>query len=191
MNGPRCASAVPFETLVAWWLGELDTAEEAPLEEHLFGCAACTAHLQALARLASGIRAVVRHGGVHAIVSGRFVEQLERDGLRIREYQVGPGQVVACTIRADDDAVVGRMRARLDGVRRLDVVQSIDVGDGRPRQWRVEDVPFDPRAGELLTLPSAAVLKRMPAHTFRVRLLAVDESGERPLGDYTFEHTPG
>jgi hypothetical protein len=31
----------------------------------------------------------------------------------------------------------------------------------------------------------------MPAHTMRMRLVAVDEAGERPLGEYTFAHTPG
>jgi hypothetical protein len=35
------------------------------------------------------------------------------------------------------------------------------------------------------------MLRDLPAHTFRVRLVAVDEAGEHPLGDYTFEHTPG
>jgi hypothetical protein len=31
----------------------------------------------------------------------------------------------------------------------------------------------------------------MPAHTFRIRLVAVDPTGDRPLGDFTFAHTPG
>ena len=78
----------------------------------------------------------------------------------------------------------------LAGVKRVDAMQSLDLGDGRVQQWRVEDVPFDPNAGEVLTLPSAAALKRLPAHMFRVHLVAVDEAGERPLGEYTFAHTP-
>jgi hypothetical protein len=31
----------------------------------------------------------------------------------------------------------------------------------------------------------------MPAHTFRMRLVAVGAHGAKPLGDYTFIHTPG
>jgi hypothetical protein len=54
----------------------------------------------------------------------------------------------------------------------------------------VEDVPFDPDAGELLSLPSAAALRKLPAHTSRVRLVAMDEAGARPLGEYTFAHAP-
>jgi hypothetical protein len=79
----------------------------------------------------------------------------------------------------------------LAGVVRVDAVQSIELPDGRVRQWRLEDVPFDPGAGELISLPSAAALRKMPVHTYRVRLLAVDAAGDRPLGEYTFAHTPG
>ena len=51
------------------------------------------------------------------------------------------------------------------------------------------DVPFDPEAGEVLFMPTAATLRQMPSHTLRVRLVAVDETGERSLGDYTFRHS--
>jgi hypothetical protein len=51
-------------------------------------------------------------------------------------------------------------------------------------------VPFDPAAGEVLFIPPAAALKAMPAHTVRMRLIAVGEAGEAPLGEYTFVHTP-
>jgi hypothetical protein len=110
--------------------------------------------------------------------------------MRIREYRLGPGERVACTIRADDDAVVGRLQVPLAGVKRVDALESLDLGDGRVREWRVEDVPFDPAGGEILSLPSAADLRKRPAHTLRVALVAVDETGERPLGEYTFAHTP-
>ena len=97
---------------------------------------------------------------------------------------------VNCTIRAEDDAVVSRLQVPLAGVKRVDALQSLDLGEGRVQQRRLEDVPFDPVAGEVLSLPSAAELKKMPAHTFRVQLVAVDDGGERPLGEYTFAHTP-
>ena len=58
------------------------------------------------------------------------------------------------------DAVVGCMRLPLAGVKRVDALQSLDLGDGRVQQWRLEDVPFDPDAREVLTLPSAAELRK-------------------------------
>lgn len=190
MTARRCAKPIETEPLAAYWLGELPAAADAPIEEHLFGCAHCTRRLEDLAALAFGIRAVVRRGALQAVITQPFLEQMKRQGMRIREYSLAPGERVACTIRADDDAVVGRMRVPLAGVKRVDALQSLDLGDGHVQQWRLEDVPFDPNAEEMLSLPSATALKKLPAHTFRVQLLAVDESGERSLGEYTFAHTP-
>jgi hypothetical protein len=190
MTGPRCATPIEFESLVAYWFGELPTTMEAFVEEHFFGCEYCTRRLEELAALAFGIRASVRSGAVRAVVTPAFVECMKRLGMRIREYRLAPGGRVACTIGADDDAVIGRMQVPLAGVKRVDALQSLDLGDGHVQQWRAEDVPFDPDADEVLTLPSAEALRKLPAHTFRVQLVAVDESGERPLGTYTFAHTP-
>jgi hypothetical protein len=190
MTGARCADPIELVSLVAYWLGELPTAVEAPIEEHFFGCAYCTRRLEELAALAFGIRAVVRSGAVRAIVTQPFLEYMKRQGMRIREYRLAPGERVACTIRADDDAVVSRLQVPLAGVKRVDALQSLDLGEGHVQQWRVEDVPFDPNADEVLSLPSAEALRKLPAHTFRVQLVAMDEFGERPLGEYTFAHTP-
>lgn len=185
-----CKTPVEFESLIAYWLGELPAAVEEPLEEHLFGCAHCTRRLEELAALASGIRAAVHAGTVAAVVSVPFLEQMKKEGFRIREYRVPPGGTANCTIRADEDAVVSRMQAQLAGVKRLDVIQTLDIGGQRVRELRVEDVPFDPGAGEVVFVPSAAELKRLPASTARVTLIAVDEAGEREIGQYTFAHTP-
>ena len=190
MTGTRCASPTEFETLVAYWLGELPAAAEAPVEEHIFGCAYCTKRLEELTALAFGVRAAVRIGAMPAAITKPFLEYMRQQGMRIREYVLAPGERVNCTIRADDDAVVSRLQVPLAGVKRVDALQSLDLGEGRVQQWRVEDLPFDSDAGEVLSFPSAAELKKMPAHTFRVQLVAVDEAGERPLGEYTFAHTP-
>jgi anti-sigma factor RsiW len=191
MTVARCAKPVEVEPLVAYWLGEQPAAADAPIEEHLFGCAYCAGRLEEIAALALGIRAVVRGGAVQAVITAPFLEHMKEQGMRIREYRVAPGGRVACTLGANDDAVVSRMQVALAGVQRVDALQSLELGDGHVQQWRLEDVPFDPAADEMLSLPSATALRKLPAHTFRVQLLAVDESGERSLGEYTFAHTPG
>ena len=112
MTGARCAKPIEFEALVAYWLGELPAAAEAPIEEHIFGCAYCTRRLEDLAALALGVRAAVRNGAMQAVITQPFLDQMKRQGMRIREYCLAPGERVACTILADDDAVVGRMRCR-------------------------------------------------------------------------------
>ncbi len=185
-----CTKPIELEALVAYWLGELGEAAEAPLEEHLFGCAHCTRRLEWLAACAGGVRAAAREGTIALSLTAGFLEHMKRAGMRIREYPAAPGATVHCTIRAEDDAVVSRLEAPLAGVRRVDELRSLDLGDGRIERWRLEDVPFDPQAGEVLSMHSTPVLRKMPAHTARVQLLAVDEAGERPLGEYTFAHTP-
>jgi anti-sigma factor RsiW len=186
----RCAQPIDDETLLAYWLGELPAQAEAEVEAHYFACASCARRLEGLAATARGIRALVRDGALRAVITPSFLEHLKRAGLHIREYTAVPGDRVACTLRAEDDAVAGRIRVPLAGVKRLDALQRVEMG-GDVEEWRTEDVPFEPQAGEVILLPSAARLRTLPANVLRVRLVAVDETGERPLGEVTFAHTPG
>lgn len=170
-----------FATLVDYWFGELPPGEEAAFEEHLFGCAECTAKLEELAALGAAVRAAWKAGAVRAVISRALYEAMKKEGLRLREYRMAPGGSVNCTIAAADDFVVSRLAAPLSDVQRVDLVT--DAG-------RFEDVPFDAAAGEVLMCPAPAVLKRRSAFTHHVRLVAVEEAGERVLGEYTFLHTP-
>jgi hypothetical protein len=173
--------SAPFATLVGYWFGELAPDEEAAFEEHLFGCAECTAGLEALAALGAAVRAAFREGAVRAVIPHALFDAMKRERLRLREYAVAPGGSVNCTIAAADDFVVSRLSAPLAGVRRVDL---ISAGE------RFEDVPFDADAGEVLVIPAAALLKRRGAFTNPMRLVAVEGGKERVLGDYTFVHTP-
>jgi Putative zinc-finger len=181
-----CKDTISFELLIAYSLGEVPEARELALEEHLFGCAHCTRRLEEIAALASGVRAAVKDGRVSIFVSEPFVQAMAQAGLRLREYRLGPGDSVNCTIRTDDDAVITRIRAPLAGVRRLDVVNRLG---GAPED-RIMDVPFDAQTGEVLIVQSSAWLRTMPAFTLQTRLIAVGDVGETPLGDYTFNHSP-
>ena len=179
-----------LDRLAAYWLGELPAAEGEQAEEHFFGCAHCARRLEWLAELSDGVRAAVRTGALGMVVPAAFVDMLKRAGMRLREYRTDPGMTTSCTIRADDHAVVSRIRAALSGVERLDMLNRVEIGGRTQGEVRVEDVPFDPAASELIFIPPPAALKKMPAHTMRVRLLAVEGSGERLLGEYTFQHAP-
>jgi hypothetical protein len=82
------------------------------------------------------------------------------------------------------------MRVPLAGVNRLDILNTVEIEGKEVMRLRAEDVPFEPGSDEVVTLPSAAALKKMPANIGRVQLFAVDEAGERLLGEVTFAHTP-
>ncbi|HXR55673.1 MAG TPA: hypothetical protein VN858_02660 [Casimicrobiaceae bacterium] len=72
-------------------------------------------------------------------------------------------------------------------MRRLDAVSYRD--DTATDAFR--DVPFDAASGEVVVAAKLAAIRAMPSHRQRVRLVAVDEAGERVIGDYTFNHTAG
>ncbi len=183
-----CATPLSLSTLLAYWFGELGDEATRQAEEHFFGCAVCGANLEELAALGGGVRAVFEAGLVTAIISPALVERMKERGMKLREYPVAPGGTVNCTVTAQDDAVISRLQAPLAGVKRVDVLRLDRSGAVR---FRYADVPFDAAAGEVLVCPSAVALKAMPAFRDTMRLLAIDGEGERVLGDYVFDHTPG
>jgi len=182
----RCPTPVTDEALLAWWAGELAAPEQDQLEDHLLSCDECTRRGQALAAVAEGVRGLVRTGELPTVMLPAVVERLRGEGRRLREYRVRPGGGVQCTVSPDDDVVLARLTADLGGVSRLDLVIRVDDG---PEQ-RLPELAFDPDGDELVFAPSADTLRAMPAHVQRLRLLAVDQQGERVLGEYTFHHTP-
>jgi hypothetical protein len=184
---PRCASPIPLGTLLEYWLGELDDAREAHLDEHLLGCGHCSANLQSLVDIAGEVRAAVRAGAVHAVLTDAFLKRLAAQGLRLREYRVPHNGSVYCTVAPEDDLLITRLDAPLAGVERLDLERL--RGEGEILE-RLRDVPFDAAAGEVVIAERMERMRALPASTLRMRLLAVAPSGERLVGEYTFNHTP-
>jgi hypothetical protein len=184
MKQPGCTTS-PDE-LLAWWLDELDADEEEALDEHLFACPLCARRLNAIVTLGDAIRDATLHGEFGFVVPAAFVARLKRAGLTLREYQLNPGGSVNCTIAPGEDFVVANLTVPLAGVQRLDVL----IDDMTFGKARLTDVPFDPATGALTVVPSAAMLRAMQSNQQRLRLVAVEPTGERELGEYTFNHSP-
>lgn len=182
----NCASPLDWDSLLGYWLGEIDADSAARIEEHYLGCASCCRRLEQLASLAGGVRAAARTSDVNMVVTGPFVRRLAEHGLRVREYHVPHNGSVNCTVAADDDVVVARLEAQLGDVPRLDLVT---LGSDGEMMLRQEDIPFA-RDGVVVST-RITTLRALPATTLHLRLLAVDADGERSLGEYTFNHTPG
>jgi hypothetical protein len=106
--------------------------------------------------------------------------------LRTREYRVEPGGRVDCTVTRDDDLLVSRLVGDLRGVSRLDLVGEEAGGSVQ----RLEDVPFDPEAGELIVAQAMPMVRALGEASYRIRLVAADPSGDRLVGEYTFDHRP-
>ena len=173
--------------LLDYWLGDCDAARESELEEHLFACRDCSHALQTLVGFGDAIRALIRAGGATAILPPGFADTLKDTGLRVNEYRLEPNGSVNCTIAPQDDLVVSRLKAPLQGVKRLDVIVQLVEAN---QSMRLEDVGFDASSQEVVLLPKAREVRQWGVATQRVELISVTDAGDRVLGRYVFNHAP-
>lgn len=176
------------EALLDYWLDHSDAAATDALDEHLMQCDACGAVLDGLVALGDGVRTALRRGEVTAIASDAFVQHLAGSGQRVREYRLPLNGSVNCTVAPDDHFLVARLAAPLAGVERLDMLAQRSTGPALTQ--RLQDIPFDAQAGEVIYVAKIAEIKQLPAHTLQLTLLAVAPGDTRELGRYTFNHRP-
>ena len=174
------------DTLVDYWLGDTDADATDAIDAHLMACNACGALLDEVVALARGVRAAFDRGAVQSMVSGPFVERLKAAGRQVHEYRVPHNGSVVCSLAPGDDQLISRLDAPLAGVTRVDAVFTFSFAPGQAE--RLHDIPFDAASGEVLFAPKMSVVRQLSSHDFVVRLLAVDDAGERELGRYTFHH---
>ncbi|MGH7488515.1 MAG: zf-HC2 domain-containing protein [bacterium] len=187
VNEPPPHDPLSIATLTEYWMGELDERTQSDVEEHLFSCSLCHATLELLVAMGEGIRAVSRKAGVAAVLTPDFVRKLKAEGAQVREYSLQPGDSVLCTIAPDDDIVLAHLHAPLAGIDRLDAVFE-DSHSGK--QFRYDDIAFNPGQGEIVFAPKASDLRSYGKGTRTLRLLSVSAAGERVIGEYVFNHSP-
>jgi hypothetical protein len=180
----ECATPIPLASVVDYWLGEHPETDE--LEEHLMACAACSARLERLATIAEGVRRLVRGGRLPLILTSALLARLQTEGVRIRQHRADPGGRTVCTAGPDDDLVTMCLSGDFRAGERIDVV----IADPPELAGRLEDVPVDREAGQIiLALPGTAI-RPLPAHLGTIRVLAVGDEGDRAIGEYTLDHRP-
>jgi hypothetical protein len=182
-----CTLPLTADALLAYWLGETDSAEQARIDEHLLGCARCSEELAQILAIGTAVREVARGGGLHVVLTEASVRRMLERGMRVREYRVPHNGAVSCTVTPDDDIVVSRLAAPLQDVKRLDLVQRFEGH----ADTRLEDVPFDAATGGVVLASHMGALRALRASSNRMQLIAVDGAGrDRVIGEYTFNHTP-
>jgi hypothetical protein len=172
---------IAFERLASLALGELDDDAAAEVEEHVLGCSRCAAVLESLLELGDRLAEVAR-SGTRMLAGRALVDRLAAAGLVTRTYSIAAGGQVACTV--DDRDLYSAMRLSADtrGERRVDVVFL-----SPERDIRYEDVPFEPD-GVVFVHP-AHYLRTIPSGRKMLRLVAVDDQGDRVLAEYVLNHT--
>lgn len=185
MTDTRCPAPIGFANVVDYWAGDLTRAEEDRIDEHVFTCADCARELAAVEALARGISAVARGGRFHSVVTDAILNRLAADGVRIRMYTLEGAGIVPCSVWADDDLVVSRIRADFSDVDSVTIVTRQASGD---EIARLSDVAVRTGQREILNAFSAAHLRNLPPTRVRVTVTAQIGSGERTLAEYTLEH---
>jgi hypothetical protein len=175
---PR-ACPVPWEAAVAYFAGELAAAEEAALEQHLFGCSACAAALEPVAAIVAAIR-----GLVPPVLTRPMLAALGARGVRVREAAWQPGERRLAVFGGDVDVLVHRLLGDLAGASRVDVALRVE-GSGE-LLLTLPDVPFDGGAGELLIACQRHFAALPPDVTFEVT--AHRPRGPERVGSYTVRH---
>jgi anti-sigma factor RsiW len=179
-----CASPIADERLIDYWAGDLPADEGSSLEEHVFSCADCTARLEAVASVAGGVAALARQGRISGVISRALLNRLQRDGVRVRQFTLDPGETVPCAAFPGDDVVVASLNANLTGVR---AVSLRVTGPGDAPFGAVDDIPVAAAATGVLWATPGAWVRSMPSQQLRLTLRSADGAGL--LGEYVLEHT--
>jgi hypothetical protein len=140
----QCSSPLSFETLVAYWAGDLPQAETDAVDAHVIGCGTCATTSERIAIITEAIR-----GSISPFITARQLEQLRARGLRVEENPVRPGERAPVVFRRDVDLLVHRLGALdLSRAERVQVrVSSEETGDVMIESAAV---PFEAAGGEVL-----------------------------------------
>lgn len=180
-TGAACPS---FGELAEYWTSDITPEDAEHIEAHVFTCERCARMLEEADRLRDGIGALARSGSVQAFVTDAVLNQLARDGVRVRYYALNPGESVHCAVWSDDDVLVTRLRGDFTGVDSVDAELRLDSGE----EWsNATGIPVPDGATELLMALPAALVRTAPQVPIRLTLRASAEN-QRVLAEYVFDH---
>ncbi len=139
-----CPSPVQWETLVAYFAGDLGADEETSLETHLFGCGACAAEAARVASITETLR-----GMIPAVLTHEQLAALREKGHRMRDCSLEPGRRGEEDFARDLDLLIVHLGGLTlpEGAR---VSVTVRAAADEKVLVSVPDAPFDPGSGEVL-----------------------------------------
>lgn len=178
-----CSAPLRFEQVVDYLAGDLPAGEEAALEAHLFGCAACTAAAEQVRSLTGAIARFIP-----PVLSGAQLARLREAGLRIHETEVRAGEEAEVYFAPGLDLLLHTLVAdpeQLAAAERVDLELFARGADGP--LLSLEAVPFDRAAGTVAIACQRHYQGEFP-DDLGFRVVAVRGSSRRPVAEYLIRH---
>lgn len=179
-----CDSPITDEALVDYWIGGSSTVDEEAIEAHVFACGDCAARLAGIESLGSGVAALARLGRISGLVSRSLINQLQREGVAVRQYSVAPGETVPCTVFPGDDLVVTSLRGDFSAGRAV-TVSVAGLGSSPAQEFR--DLPVSPSENEVFFAFPGAFVRQLPSTRVEITLTSAGEGGQL-IGRYVLDH---
>jgi anti-sigma factor RsiW len=183
MTPPTCERIGPGD-LIDYATGELSEPEATALEDHLFACPACGARAAELEALVRATNSAARSGTVGGFVTDAVLNQLARDGVRVRTFTLSPGAIVPCAVWDDDEVMALRLRAELGGEGEITLSQRVAGEEVR----RATGHLLASSHGEVVYAEPAAMVRQLPAVDVELVLSVHDGGEERIVASYTLMH---
>jgi hypothetical protein len=175
-----CAEPVSFETLVAYWAGDLPPDETDAVDAHVMGCAVCARASEGVALITEGIRATIS-----PFIGAAQLAALRGRGLRIEENTIRPGQRTPLVFRADIDLLVHRLAGLdLSRAERVQVRARDEETGGLINETPA--APFDAAGGAVLIACQRHFRAFPPNIVFEVT--AIEAGGVTTSATYTIPH---
>lgn len=178
-----------FDVLVEYWRGELSPEQQARLEERLFEDETSARRLEIVARLGSAVASMVRRGQLRTVATLDTLQRLRDEGVTIRGYRVGPGQIVPCTVAAEDFVAIV-LHGTFEGLDAVDLEVEASLEGESPRTEHLASVLVDRTGHEVVLLYPGDLIRALPRSEFVYRATTTTAAGPRTLGEFRLHHTP-
>lgn len=173
-----CARPAPFEALVAYWAGDLASFEHDALEEHLFGCAACSSASARVAAITERIRQLLP-----PLLTLEAVERLRAQGVRLHETTIAPGQQGQALFAPGTEVVVLRLEG-LDPARGAVVRFVLRPEDASATIFESDHVPVE---GGAIRLVCQRHFEGFPPDVV-AEVHVRDDAGRDSVAEYRIHH---
>ena len=175
-----CSSPLTWQRLVDYWAGDLDGFETDAVDEHLFGCIACSTESARVARIVQAFRAALP-----AVISEEQMLELRARGLVVEENHFVPGRRQEVCFEPHVDILIHRLGGLdLSMADRVDVV--VRVESTGVVMFDDHFAPFDREKGEVLIACQPHYAGMPPDVAFDVHVHT--PSGVTSLSSFSIPH---